>query len=102
MEIESSYLLNNLSNFIEIFVKDVTYDNIKVTKNQGFTLSVEDKLFKKPQGGQIDSSTIFYISPNDSPSKFLKNTFFNLKSILHFADIQPFIIFLLLVQLFKT
>ena len=27
---------------------------LKVTKQQGFTLSLEDKFLKKPQGGQID------------------------------------------------
>ena len=27
---------------------------LKVTKNQGFTLCLEDTTFKKPQGGQID------------------------------------------------
>ena len=26
---------------------------LKVTKNQGFTLSVEGKIFEKPQGGSI-------------------------------------------------
>ena len=49
-QINSSYLLNDLRNFNEIFRKDVTYDNIKVTKNQGFTISLEDTFFKKPQG----------------------------------------------------
>ena len=34
----SSYLPNGLRNFNDIFRKDVTYDNRKVTKNQGFTL----------------------------------------------------------------
>ena len=37
------YLLNDLSNFNEIFLKDVTYDNIKShKKKQGFILSLED------------------------------------------------------------
>ena len=26
---------------------------LEVTKNQGFTLSLEDTIFEKPQGGQI-------------------------------------------------
>ena len=26
---------------------------LKITKNQGFTLSLEDTLFEKPQGGQM-------------------------------------------------
>ena len=33
----------------------MTYDNIKDTKNQGFTLPLEDTFFEKPQGVcQID------------------------------------------------
>ena len=48
---KSSYLLNKLRNFNEIFRKDVTYDNIKVTKSQDFSLSLEDTLLEKPQGG---------------------------------------------------
>ena len=32
----SSYLLNDLRNFNEIFSKDRTYDNIKSKKNPGF------------------------------------------------------------------
>ena len=36
----SSYILNDLKNFNEIFRKGLIYDNIiKVTKNQGFTVS---------------------------------------------------------------
>ena len=31
---------------------------IKVTKNQGFALSLEDTFLEKPQGGQIDPPTI--------------------------------------------
>ena len=30
-----------------MFRKDVTYDNIKSHKNQGFTLSLEDAFFEK-------------------------------------------------------
>ena len=46
-----SYLLNDLRNFNEIFRKDVTYDNIKSHKKPGgFTLSLEDTYFEKPQG----------------------------------------------------
>ena len=40
-----------LEKFYEIFRKDVTYDNIKSHKNQGFTLSLEDTFLKKAQGG---------------------------------------------------
>ena len=32
---------------------------LKVTKNQGFTLSLEDTFFEKPQGGQIDPQGLF-------------------------------------------
>ena len=42
-------LLNDMMNFNEIFRKTVIYD-IKVTKNQGFTLSLEHIILKKPQG----------------------------------------------------
>ena len=31
---------------------------LKVTKNQGLTLSLEDTFFEKPQGGQIDPPKI--------------------------------------------
>ena len=34
---------------------------LKVTKNQGFTLSLEDKFFRKPQGGT---------KLNPSPNRF--------------------------------
>ena len=40
-----------LEEFYEIFRKDVTYDNIKSHKNQGFTLSFT--FLKKPQGGGV-------------------------------------------------
>ena len=46
---QSSYHLNDLSNFNKIFRKDVTYDNIKSHKKQGFTLSLEDIFLEKPQ-----------------------------------------------------
>ena len=42
-------LLNDMMNFNEIFRKIVIYD-IKVTKNQGFTLSLEHIILEKPQG----------------------------------------------------
>ena len=38
-----------MRNFNEIFKKDVTYDFIKVTKNQCFTFSVEDTFWEIPQ-----------------------------------------------------
>ena len=38
----ASNLLNDLRNLNEIFRKDVTYDNIKCHKKQGFTVSLED------------------------------------------------------------
>ena len=36
----------------EIFRKDVTYDNAKLIKNQGFTLSSKDTFLEKPQEGR--------------------------------------------------
>ena len=42
--------MNDLRNFNEIFRKDMAYDNIKATKNQGFNLSVENTFLEKPQG----------------------------------------------------
>ena len=47
----SSYLLNDLRSFNEIFRKDVAYANIIIHKKPGFTLSLEDTFLKKPQGG---------------------------------------------------
>ena len=35
---------------------------IKVTKSQGFTLSLEDTFFEKPQGCQIDSPSHFRVN----------------------------------------
>ena len=39
---------------------------LKVTKNQGFTLALEDTFFEKPQGGggQIDPPSRFRVSCN--------------------------------------
>ena len=47
---KSSYLPNNLMDFNEIFRKNVSYGKIKSKKKQGFNLSLENKVFKKPQG----------------------------------------------------
>ena len=45
---------------------------LKVTKNQGFTLSLEDKFFEKPQGGgQIDPPGILGLR-NHRALKLLK------------------------------
>ena len=33
------------------FSEKMSEDILKVTKNQGFTLSLEDTILKKPQGG---------------------------------------------------
>ena len=35
---------------------------LKATKNQGFTLSLEDTFFEKPQGGQIDTPSNFRVN----------------------------------------
>ena len=52
MKIYENYscLLSYLRNFNEIFRKDVTHDNIKSHKKQGYTLSLEDEFFKISQG----------------------------------------------------
>ena len=47
-----------MRNFNKIFRKDVTYDN-NVTKNQGFTLSIEVTFFEKPYGSQNDPTSRF-------------------------------------------
>ena len=41
---KSSNILNDMMIFNEIFRKNVTYDNIKITKNQGFSLSLEKRI----------------------------------------------------------
>ena len=43
--------LNNSRDFNEIFRKDVTYDNVKSHRKQGFTLSLEGVFFETPYGG---------------------------------------------------
>ena len=52
--------LNDLSNFNEIFRKDVAYDNIESHKKQGFTLSLEYVVLEKPQGDTLEFETLFY------------------------------------------
>ena len=53
---------------------------LKVTKNQAFTLSLEDKFFEKPQGGS---------SNWPSPSRFrVKDQIWNLYLTLSWMDIQ--------------
>ena len=54
-----------MQNFNETFRKDVSYDNIRSPKKQGFTVSLEAAFFKKPLGAQID------------PLAFLGLTIFN-------------------------
>ena len=44
------YLPNDLRNFNKTFRKDVSYDNIKSHKKQGFTLSMKHAFLEKPQG----------------------------------------------------
>ena len=48
---KSSYLLNDLRNFNEIFRKDVTYDNIKSHKKPGLHPVPEKHIFGKITGG---------------------------------------------------
>ena len=47
---KSSYLLSDFRIFNDIFRKDVTYDNLKLTKKQGFNLSLENTFLEKEQG----------------------------------------------------
>ena len=50
----SSYLLNDLKNFNEIFTKDVAYDNIKSQQNR-ISLSLQKiNFWKNDRGDQID------------------------------------------------
>ena len=49
---KSSYLLNELMNFNEIFRKDLTYNNIKSHKNQGFSLSPKNTFLAKTTRGE--------------------------------------------------
>ena len=46
---KSEYLLNDLRNFNESFRKDLAYDNIKVTKKQVFTLSLQNIILEAKQ-----------------------------------------------------
>ena len=61
--------MNDLRNFNEIFRKDMTYDNTKSHKSQGFTLSLEDTFFKKPQRGFILIPPVVLGLKNLQPSK---------------------------------
>ena len=45
------YLLNDFRNFNEIFRNVVTLKILKVTKKQGFTLSLENMFLEKSQVG---------------------------------------------------
>ena len=47
----SSFLLNELRNFNEIFRKDVTYDNIKSHKKPAFHPLFRGYIFRKTTGG---------------------------------------------------
>ena len=44
-----------MRNFNEAFRKSVSCDNIKVTKNQGYTPSLENTISENSQGVQIDT-----------------------------------------------
>ena len=52
VELKTNWWRTNLE-LNEIFRKDVTCDNIKVIKSQGFALSLEDIFLENPQDGQI-------------------------------------------------
>ena len=62
----SSHLLNNLGNFNEILGKMGLMIALTVTKNQGFTLSLEDTFFEKPQG---DEGSGVQINPKSPKAK---------------------------------
>ena len=71
-------LMNDLRNFNEIFRKDLTYDNNKSHKKQGFPLSLEDTFFEKPQGvggGGVTFTTpvLFVIASQHSNNISIKN-----------------------------
>ena len=54
MKKKSSYLLNGLGNFNEIFRKDVAYNNITIQKSKA-SFSLKNTLLKKPgRACQID------------------------------------------------
>ena len=58
------------------------YDNIK---SQGFTLSLEDTFFEKPQGeGKTDPPLVVYIGPGWASKKtliFVNHNFFMAKKL---------------------
>ena len=47
---ENLYLLSDLRDFNDIFMKDVTCDNIKIKKRQGLILSLKDNFWKNQMG----------------------------------------------------
>ena len=47
---KSSNILTNLTSFNKIFIKNVSYDNIKSKRKQGLTIYLEDTFLVKPQG----------------------------------------------------
>ena len=64
---KSSYLLNDLSNFDEIFRKNATFDNNKSRKKAGFPPRSRKHIFEKNKGGEVK------LTP-PSPSLFRVNT----------------------------
>ena len=42
--------INDLMNFNQVFGKNVAYDNLKVTKNHDFTVSLENIFWKNHRG----------------------------------------------------
>ena len=47
---KSSNILTNLTSFNKIFIKNVSYDNIKSKGKQGPTIYLEHTFLEKPQG----------------------------------------------------
>ena len=53
---------------------------LKVTKNEGFTLSLEDIFFEKPQGSQIDPPAVLGLKAKWN--KLYEKSFFKFKLFL--------------------
>ena len=100
-------LLIDLRKFIDIYRKDVFWDNIKSYKKPGFTLFLEDTFFKKPQGGgsiwpplpQADKGFFFLVLAQRPPQQrkkiqFLKiqfslfSSFLGVKLMIYLDDLD--------------
>ena len=91
-------------NFNQVFRKDVTYDNIKSYKKQGFILSLEDTFFEKPQG-QIKLGWV-KLTPLPScsrvklfPSVIDRRTFYISPAVFIFCKVNNILLFSSLLNL---